>query len=76
MGVSVEFQNPLCGGVTDDVGEPGQSGRLREEPLPQHRQVDVVGLGLGGLGGRGGGGLVVVEMQPVTQCLHTVLSSM
>ena len=58
MGVSVELEDALRGGVPDDVGEARQPGRLRQQPLPQHRQVDVVGLGC-----RAGiVGLLVVEM--------------
>ena len=61
MGVSVEFENALRRRVTDDVGEPRQSRRLRHQPLSQHGQVYVVGLG-GGVGLVLAFWLIVVEM--------------
>ena len=61
MGVSVEFENALRRRVTDDVGKPGESRRLRHQPLSQHRQVYVVGLGGGGVR-VGGGGFLVVDV--------------
>ena len=60
MGVSVEFENPLRRRVTDDFGEPRESRRLRHQPLSQHGQVYVVGLG-GGVILAGSGGLLGVE---------------
>ena len=58
MWVPVELEDALRGGVADDVGEARQPRRLRQQPLPQHRQVDVVGLSRG----TGSIGLLVVEM--------------